>query len=72
MFNYNLEFLRDLERKKVKVYWKERIESNVDLNKVDHGLSDWELKFLESLDHNVCLFTDNQIDKLEEIWVKHC
>lgn len=46
-----------------------------DLLKIESGLSDWEIKFLESisrtLDEGRYLST-GQVNKLAQIWDKHC
>lgn len=46
-----------------------------DLLAVDGGLSDWELEFVESVHDQVQdgrELTDRQIEKIGEIWDKHC
>lgn len=43
-----------------------------DLLKSDCGLSDWEMDFIESLNHWEGNFTDLQAAALEKTWNKHC
>lgn len=40
-YNPTIKYLKQLESKKVKVYWKEKIRVNTDLNRVDEAVQDY-------------------------------
>ena len=47
-----------------------------DLLRLEEGLNDWEVAFIESLSQRLetgpLPLTDRQISKLDEIWDRHC
>lgn len=43
---------------------------------IDAGLSRWEVQFIEDISHrledDLAVLTDKQLDKIEEIYYRHC
>ena len=46
-----------------------------DLLNVDHGLTPWEVEFIEDMDRKrerTKWFTPRQVEKIRKLWDRHC